>query len=146
MTVPEAQAMKQATYRELGSKSYGEIGAADTEAQKQLARGLKEEISAAVPQVASLNAKQAELLNAAGILERRMLMQGNNNPLGLAALRMDSPLSALTFLADKSALAKSLAARALYSGSEQFPALLGRGVGGALGAYLGDPRGVLYQP
>jgi hypothetical protein len=46
-----AQALKQGTYRVLGDKPYGELSGAANEAQKQLARGLKEEISKAVPGV-----------------------------------------------------------------------------------------------
>lgn len=148
MTVQEAQKLKQGTYQALGGKAYGELGTASTEAQKTLARGLKEEISKAVPEVAGLNARQGELLAARDVLARRMLMQGNNNPLGLAALRMDDPASALTFMADKNALLKSLMARGLYLGSNVVPenALrLGLGILSSQSGQ-GPEGGALYQP
>ena len=115
MPVQLAQSMKQGTYTSLGNKSYGELGGADIEAQKALARGLKEEISSAVGSVAGLNRRQSELMNAVEIAERRALIEGNKNPAGLALLAND-PMAGIGFLADRSALAKSLAARSLYSG------------------------------
>lgn len=106
-----AQDLKQGTYREVGKK-YGQIGSADIEAQKALARGLKEEIALAAPEVAPLNARQSELIKALKVTGRRALMDENKNPLGLTALA-PSGTGALAFLADRSALAKSLAARGI---------------------------------
>lgn len=109
-----AQSLKQGTYNVLKGK-YGEQGSAATEAQKAIARGLKEEIAAAVPQVVGPNARESALLNARDIIARRANMQGNNNPVGLTPLA-HQPLAMATFLADRSALAKSLIARALHTG------------------------------
>lgn len=106
-----AQDLKQGTYREVGKK-YGQIGSADIEAQKALARGLKEEIAQVAPEVAPLNARQSELIKALKVTGRRALMDENKNPLGLTALA-PSGTGALAFLADRSALAKSLAARGI---------------------------------
>lgn len=131
--VQVAQAMKQATYRSLGDKPYGELAGASQEAQKALARGLKEEISAAVPEVAGLNKKEGELLNAAKIVERRVLMDSNKNPLGLGVL---NPTMWPLWLWDRSPLAKSLTARMLYSGSQAAPM-----AGAGLGAYYGMQQG-----
>src|SRR3569833_1622744 len=47
----DAQAMKQGTYKALGSKAYGEVKGASIEAQKALARGLKEEIASQFPEI-----------------------------------------------------------------------------------------------
>ena len=104
-----AQEMKQGTYKVL-SKKYGQIGSAETEAQKGLARGLKEEIATAVPGVQVLNAEESKLITTLGVAERRSLMELNKNPLGLASLA-GNPLSMLAFMADKSAAFKSIAAR-----------------------------------
>lgn len=109
MPVQAAQEMKQGTYRVLKNK-YGEIGSADTEAQKALARGLKEEISSAVPGVAMMNKLESQLLDTLSVTERRALMDANKNPLGLAALA-SNPVGWAAFMADRSALFKSLAAR-----------------------------------
>lgn len=115
MPVGLAQTMKQGTYRELGNRNYGEIRGADIEAQKTLARALKDAIAREVPEVTALNARESRLLNAAGIAERRALMDGNKNPAGLGWLAHE-PAAAIGFLADRSALAKSLLARGLFSG------------------------------
>lgn len=134
-----AQKLKQGTYRQLDDKVYGELGGAATEAQKALARGLKEEISAAVPQVAALNKRQSELFNALKVAERRALMQENVNPASLALLA-NNPQAAVGFLADKSALVKSIVARLLYGGKESIPFAAGAAAGGAYGARDEQPK------
>jgi hypothetical protein len=121
--VQAAQELKQGTYRALGDK-YGQLGSAETEAQKALARGLKDEIAKAVPGVGALNAEEAKLLTTLSVAERRALMEMNKNPMGLASLA-SNPVSFAAFMADKSAAFKALAARALNSaGKVQAPALL----------------------
>lgn len=111
-----AQKLKQGTYREL-SKKYGQIGSADVEAQKALARGLKEEIATAVPEVAPLNALDSKLIDTLDVVERRALMDANKNPMGLALLAKN-PGAWSAFMADKSALFKSIAARMVNSMSQ----------------------------
>ena len=104
-----AQKLKQGTYKVLSGK-YGEAGSAATEAQKALARGLKEEIASEVPAIAGLNAHESKLIDTLNVAERRALMDMNKNPAGLALLAHD-PSTALAFMADKSAAFKALAAR-----------------------------------
>ena len=113
MPIQDAQAIKQGTYRVLSGK-YGEQGSALTEAQKTLARGLKEGIAQAEPAVAAMNAEESKLISTLGVVERRVLMQMNNNPQGLAALAKN-PAAWANMMADKSPLFKSLAARLLNS-------------------------------
>lgn len=107
--VQAAQDMKQGTYRVLNGK-YGQMGSAETEAQKGLARGLKDEIATAVPAVGPLNAEESRLITTLNVSERRALMEMNKNPMGLASLAKN-PVNWAMFMADKSALFKSLAAR-----------------------------------
>jgi Fe-S cluster assembly scaffold protein SufB len=109
-----AQEMKQGTYKRLREK-YGELGSADTEAQKALARGLKEEIAATVPEVGPMNARESSLLNAKEILDKRVLTAGNKNPLGIGGLspRLGNLAAMMT---DRSELVKSLIARGLNPG------------------------------
>jgi hypothetical protein len=107
--VQVAQRMKQGTYKVLDGK-YGTLGSAETEAQKALARGLKEEISTAVPGVGALNAEESRLLTTLSVVERRALMEMNKNPGGLALLA-NNPASFIAFMADKSAAFKAIAAR-----------------------------------
>jgi len=104
-----AQKLKQGTYKVLSGK-YGEAGSASTEAQKALARGLKEEIAKEVPAIAGLNAQESKIIDTLKVAERRALLEMNKNPAGLALLAGD-PKAALAFMADKSAAFKSLAAR-----------------------------------
>ncbi len=118
MPVQLAQQLKSGTYQTLGAKSYGEVGTASTEAQKALARGLRETIAEKVPAVVEPLKREASLMNVRDVAMNRALAQANNNPMGLAALRIgDNPLSSIGFMADKSALLKSMLARMLYSGS-----------------------------
>jgi hypothetical protein len=133
-----AQQMKQGTYKALGDKAYG-MGlkpAAERDALKELARGLKEGVAEAVPAVSSLNAREAALLNALQIAERRVMMEGNKNPVGLTPMATHGA-GALGFLADRSGAVKSMLARLLYSGSEAIPQA-GVGSGIAAGQGLSD--------
>lgn len=109
-----AQALKQGTYRNLKDK-YGEMGSASVEAQKALARGLKEELSAAIPEVAPLNDRVSALIEAQKMAEHRALMEGNKNLSGLAPIAPTSVGAAVT-LADRSAWLKSVIAQLLNPG------------------------------
>lgn len=116
LPVEIAQKLKQGTYRVLKGK-YGEVGSASTEAQKALARGLKEGISEAVPAVAPLNARESALLDALAVAERRAMMDANKNPFGLSSLS-PSPAGFMAFMADRSGQLKSLLARGTYGASK----------------------------
>lgn len=107
--IQQAQEMKQGTYSILRNK-YGQLGSAETEAQKALARGLKEEIAKAVPGIADLNAKESSLLKTLKVAERRVLMDMNKNPMGLSLLA-SNPATWAAFMADRSDAFKSIAAR-----------------------------------
>jgi hypothetical protein len=131
-----AQDLKTGTYKQL-AKKYGEIGSADIEAQKALARGLKEEIARKVPGIAALNAEESKLITTLNVAERRALMDMNKNPGGLIWLAAN-PAAAVGFMADKSPLFKSLLARMLYSGQEAIPKNVARS--GALMYELGSMR------
>lgn len=119
--VKTAQEMKQGTYKALGDKSYGELKGADIEAQKALARGLKEEIAKAVPEVRQLNAQESQLLNALSLVERRVLQSANKNPIGLGWLSTNGAKLA-GWMAERSDLFKSLVARMLNTTAQGMPA------------------------
>lgn len=133
--VKTAQEMKQRTYRSLKDKSYGELKSADIEAQKTLARGLKEEVALAVPEVAPLNARDSKLLTTLPLVERRVLMEANKNPAGLGILSLNPKHFAL-WMADRSSLFKSMVARMLNAGSDvaSRSGSLGPPVGMAIGS------------
>lgn len=135
--VQTAQAVKEGTYRALGDKAYGAglKPAAERDALKSLARGLKEEIEKVVPDVAAPNAKQSELINAIKVLARRTGMEANKNPLGLGWL-VRYPEAAIGFLAERSPWLKSRLAIGLHSGG--FGEGVGRTAGTGVGMYSGS--------
>lgn len=82
MAASDAQAMKQGTYSVLKGK-YGEQGSASVEAQKALARGLKEEIATQFPEIGKLNATESQLLDLQPVLERAVNRISNHQLIGI---------------------------------------------------------------
>jgi hypothetical protein len=146
MGVQQAQSLKQGTYRNL-SKKYGEQGSATTEAQKDLARGLKDEVAAAVPAVVPLNAAESKLLTTLKVAERRAMMDVNKNPIGLdaaLALASGNPVVALGLLANSKAGTKATLARGLNALSQKAPSRLNALSGPAV--YRSLPRAGQQNP
>lgn len=82
MPAVDAQAMKQGTYSVLRGK-FGEQGSAAVEAQKALARGLKEEIANQFPEISALNSAESKLLDLQPILERAVNRISNHQSIGI---------------------------------------------------------------
>lgn len=82
MSAADAQAIKQGTYQQLAGK-YGELKSAQIEAEKTLARGIKEELNEQFPELKNLNAKQEQLYGLLPFLERAVSSIGNHNILSL---------------------------------------------------------------
>lgn len=145
MAVQAAQAMKRQNYRELGDAAYG-MGLkpmAERDALKQINRGLAGEIKRVAPEAGPLNAQMSPLINARDLAQERVLAAGNRNLVGLGIL---NPKTLAWWLADRSPLAASLAARGLYSGVSSLAPSLGAAAGGAIGDYphiFGQPT---YMP
>ena len=121
-----AHEMKQGTYRALGGKSYGELGSSSTEAQKALARGLREDVATAVPSVVDPLKREAGLMNMMEMVAPKVAQPGNLNPWGLASLRMDHLPSAAMTLLDRAKLLQQFIAMQGYHGMRPevlFPAL-----------------------
>jgi hypothetical protein len=138
-----AHDLKKGTYRAVGDKAYGELGSASIEAQKALARGSREEVAAAVPSIVETLKREASLMNVRDVAMLKSMQQGNNNPLGLAALRMDHLPSAAMTMADRIAAFKAFLAMQAYGLGK--PHVLGPlGVTGGVLAPQ-DPRGALYS-
>lgn len=95
MNAADAQAMKQGTYRVLKGK-FGEQGSASVEAQKSLARGLKEEIATAFPEIGKLNADESRLLDLKPILERAVNRISNREPISLGGPVVTTAVKAAT--------------------------------------------------
>lgn len=115
-----AQELKKGTYKALGGKAYGEIASSSKEAQKGIARGLKEGIASAEPKVAGLNAEESRLLNALNVSERRALIEANKDIVGLGSITPDLGRT-LAFMADRNSAFKALLARMLYSTGRAAP-------------------------
>ena len=113
-----AHALKKGTYKSLGKKTYGEIKTPSIESQKALARGLREEVADKVPGVVEPLKREASMMNIKGVAGDRAILEANKDPMGLAALRMDNPLSAATFWANRTAAIKAALAEALYKGTQ----------------------------
>lgn len=96
MGAADAQAMKQGTYRSLGDKSYGELQGATVEAQKALARGLKEEIANQFPELDSLNRAESKLLDLQPVLERAVNRISNHQLIGIGTPIAGAAASALS--------------------------------------------------
>lgn len=143
-----AQDMKRANYRELGDKAYGSglKPMAERDALKGVTSGLREGVEKAVPEAGPINAEMGPLVNARDLAQERVLMAGNKNQFGLATLV--HPKHWPAYLADRSELANSVIARALYSGSRNIPGAAGGGAGGILGMFMGsdeEPQGILSK-
>ena len=81
--VDKAQKLKQNTYNIL-RKAYGELKAAETEGKKAMARGLKEEIAARVPEIGKLNERESRLIGLENALADFARRHGNREVFGLA--------------------------------------------------------------
>ena len=82
-----------------------------------------------------MNAEESKMLNALNVAERRVLIDANKNPMGLSLLA-GNPQKIAAFMADRSPLFKSLAARMLNRTAQAAP-----GLGGASGAAGGAAAG-----
>lgn len=116
LTIEQAQALKKGTYTQLKGK-YGPqsgVPAATIEAEKALARGLKEDVAAEAPGLDALNERQGQLLEALHAVGKRAALSGNKDPIGLAFVA-HNPTMFLAALIDRAPAIKSLLARGLYN-------------------------------
>lgn len=108
-----AQKLKEGTYDVLRGK-YGEVGSASTEAQKAIARRLRQGVEEAVPAVVPLNAEQHALLRTLDVVERRAAMDLAKDPAQLTGM-LRSPAAWAAFTANKSSMFKAVVAQMLDS-------------------------------
>lgn len=80
--VDKAQRLKQNTYTLL-RKAYGELKSGNIEAQKQIARGIKEELATKYPVLSELNVKESAFLKLNDSLERSVARIANRDVIGL---------------------------------------------------------------
>jgi hypothetical protein len=124
----EAQSLKTGTYASLGNKAYGELKSGDIEAQKALARGLKEEIETELGNtlqgfkgklglgvdIGAANAREGAALEARDAVARRTVTTGQRDIGGIGWVAAH-PALFLASLMDRAPAVKSLVARGLYS-------------------------------
>lgn len=112
-----AQSLKTGTYAALKDKAYGEVKGATIEAEKALARGLKEELASEAAKsgidLASLNAREGAAITARDAIAKRVAQVGNRDPAGLAWLA-HSPVTFLMSVMERSPVVKSMLARGLW--------------------------------
>lgn len=77
-----AQDLKTGTYQQI-RKSYGKLSGAQVEAQKALARGIKEELATTFPEIAAMNDTDSKLLRLQPTLDRAVARVSNHDMLGL---------------------------------------------------------------
>lgn len=82
LPVDEAQNIKQGTYRQI-RKSYGKLSDAQTEAQKSLARGIKEELAAKYPELTTLNDRDGGLLKLHDSIDKAVARIDNHQLFGI---------------------------------------------------------------
>jgi len=109
--VQVAHELKKGTYRVLNGK-FGEQGSASVEAQKDLGRGLKEGVEKIIPEIKGKNKAIQDYITTIDFLNRAAGRNTNKDLLGLALLPSNFAQNAM-FALDRSAMAKSLAARGL---------------------------------
>src|SRR5579864_40559 len=78
----QAQALKQGTYAQLKGK-YGELSSATVEAQKALARGIKEELANQFPEINALNAQESKLIDLNSVLQTAVNRISNHQIIGI---------------------------------------------------------------
>jgi hypothetical protein len=86
----DAQAIKQGTYKQIGDRAYGEASTARVEAEKSLARGLKEELENHFPEIKGLNAQESQLFDLKGALEKAVNRAANRQTI---PARLGGPLA-----------------------------------------------------
>lgn len=107
-----AQELKQGTYSGLKGK-YGQLGSTEIEAQKALARGLKEQIASEVENIGFLNKQESKLLDTLSVTERQTIQNLNKDPVAMGWLANNIAATA-GFMATRSPRFKSILANMLY--------------------------------
>jgi len=143
-TVAQAQTVKEARQFE-NRKRYGDIGAIGSEANKDIAYGIRKEIEKQIPEVGKLNQKSIEFQGLNKAITKALQRIGNKNTIGLTDIgagilgaTATGPMGALAGVAThifRDPGVQSRLAIALYKLSKTQPYILGLykpGLGGIL--------------
>ena len=131
--IQQAQKTKQAISKQLGESAYdpAKRASAEVSAQKDIQKGLREEIAKKEPSVVPLNQEEHKLLQSLSIVERRAILEARKNPMGLASFSVTHPTEWMTFMADRSPAFTSWIANILNKNKQAIPGALGAAAGGA---------------
>ncbi len=117
LKMPQAQAVKQGTYRALGETAYGTMRTSAIETQKAIARGLKDDIAKEAERsgidITGMNAREGAAITAKEAVAKRLAAAGNADPVAFAWLA-HHPATAAAYIFEKSPAVKSMVARGLY--------------------------------
>lgn len=144
LTVAEAHLLKQGTYKQIGKK-YGEQSSAEVEAQKALARGLKEEVADRVPGINALNAKDSEYMAAADAVGRQVALAGNKDPVGFAWVAQN-PSTFIAALLDRQPVVKSMLANGMWKSASAVTGVSPALIRAAVIALASDEPGATPPP
>ncbi len=149
LTPARAQALKSGTYQTLKNTAYGDLKGPQIEAQKALARGLKEEIEAEYAKslpgmkasmglpggvdIAAANAREGAAITAKEAIAKRLAAAGNRDPASLAWLA-HNPTAGLLFILERSPAVKSLIARGAYGAAGSVAKVSPQVIRGLVGA------------
>lgn len=130
--VKEANKIKRGTYKALGDKSFVDVSSTSKEAQKSIARGLKNDIEEVAPEVKGLNDELGGILALKKQMKYRVPMSQNRNVGGLAPLAGSLKTAAL-MAADSSPWIKSILGQTMYHSGAPIATGIGATGGGILG-------------
>ncbi|HEX7767994.1 MAG TPA: hypothetical protein VF443_14880 [Nitrospira sp.] len=136
IALDQANQIKQGTYDVL-RKKYGQLGSADVEAQKALARGLKEEIEQQAPGVDVANRRLGNLSEAEKAVGRRIAVASNRDSAGILWVA-HNPAAFLAGLMDRSPAVKSMLARGLYTQAGSIARVSPQLIRGAVGVLAAE--------
>lgn len=123
LSVPAAQEMKKGIYQRVGNLNYlRQNPNTNVQAEQALARGLRKGISSAVEEVAPLNDKEAKIINALTVSERRALAEANKDIMGVASISPSMWRNILGF-ADRNSGFKAILARMMNDAANKASAI-----------------------
>lgn len=93
--VEDAAKIKTGTYQTLKGK-YGQVGSASEEAQKALARGIKEELIQQFPELQDLGIRDQQFLNLEPVLQKAVARIGNHQKIGIGTPLVAAGAGAVT--------------------------------------------------
>ncbi len=126
--VQDAHKLKKG-FQDANKYNYGAEATPTSEAEKAIAWGMREKVAATDKQIAPLNARESDLINAINVTKNgNALISGNKNIVGMGSLS-PTPTSLAVWLLDRFAGGKAGLAQLLHHGAKP----IGEGAGAVTG-------------